>query len=143
MREAVVHRTDVGKAASRVYDGKLGTGITLEEEQTGISFGWISFLFFFRVNVIKDGIPGFRMISHVVADLHRHIRINVVVPGKTKTPKCITAHISAVYRKEQPAVIAESRIVLNICDPVLLRIERGRSRADSHLIIIRIPEKQR
>ena len=117
MRKAVVHRANVGKAASRVYDRKLFTGITLEEKQTGISFGGIRFLFFFRINVIKDGIPGFRMISHVVADLHSLIRINVVVPGKTKTPQCITAHISAVYRKEQPAVIAESRIILNIDDP--------------------------
>ena len=63
------------------------------------------------------------MISHVVADLHSLIRINVVVPGKTKTLQCITAHISAVYRKEQPAVIAESRIILHIAYPGVLCID--------------------
>ena len=36
MRKAVMHRTDIGKAAAGIDNGKLRTRITVKEEQSGV-----------------------------------------------------------------------------------------------------------
>ena len=97
--KAVVHRTNVGKTTAGVYDSELCAGISLKEEQTRISFRRICALFLFRINVIKDGVPVFRLISDVIADLRCLIGIYVVVPGKRQIAECATAIIAGVHRK--------------------------------------------
>ena len=83
------------------------------------------------------------MAFQIIADLYRLIRIDIAVPGKTKVSQCIAAHISVIDRENQPSVIAESGITLYLGNSGVLCIDSSRSCIGNHLIIIRIPKKQR
>ena len=84
MREAVMHRTNIGKAAACVYDGKLCARVSTEEEQPGVFLCRICCLFLVRVDVIENRLPGIGMAFQVITDLNRLIRIDIAVPGKRK-----------------------------------------------------------
>ena len=111
MGEAVLHGSHIGESASRIAYGKTLTGISPEKEEAGIFLCRVLRFFFLRIYVIKNGVSRFRMVSHVVDDLHRFIRINVVVPGKAQLSQRVTAVVPVLHRKNQPAVVSENRIV--------------------------------
>ena len=135
VREAVLHRAHIGKAAARVAHGEPRARRTLEEEQARIPLGGVGGFFFLGIDIVKDGFAVQRARAQKIGDFHRLIRVDVVVPRQAQTAQRIAAHVALVHRKNQPPVVAKRRImddglnrrVLSICVHIRVLRESARS----------------
>ena len=110
MREAVVHGSDIGKAASGVADGRFGTFVPFKEEQAGILLGRICSFFSLRIDVQKDGLADVRTGLQGVDNLHGLVRVDVIVPGEPQVFQRAAAPVTRIHGKEQTAEALEGRI---------------------------------
>ena len=111
MGKAVVHGPDVSECSAGVADGEGGAMIPSEEEQACVAFLRVGLFFGLCVDVDKYAV-GVRL--EVIAYLYRLVRVDVVVPGHTQLPKGFAAPVPIVHGENQPAPIAESRVVHHV-----------------------------
>ena len=114
MRKTVLHGSHIGESAAGIAYGKFCPRLTPEEKQPGILLLGVSRFFFLCVDVVKHGIPCQRMLLQIINDFNRFTGVYIVVPGKTQISQCAAAVIAAVYRKNQPPVFFEGRIVYDV-----------------------------
>ena len=112
--KAVVHGAHIGKAASRIADGRLCPRITSEEEQAGVLFVRIGRLLRIGIDVIEDRFAGCGAMPEGVHDLHRRVGVDAVVPGQAETAKGTAAVVILIHGKQKTAVVIKSGIVHHV-----------------------------
>ena len=113
MREAVLHRPDIGKGPARVANGEGRAFFTTEEKEARVLFGRVGGLFFVGVDVIEHRLTRGGPLAQRVHYLRGLIGVYMAVPGEAQRAERVTAHVPALYREEQPPVISENRVVCN------------------------------
>ena len=63
------------------------------------------------------------MISQIVCNLYRFFRVNIAIPCEPQRSQSVSAVITTVYRKNQPAMLSENRIRYNLGYFCICRIQ--------------------
>jgi hypothetical protein len=109
MREAVVHGSDIGKAAPRAANGRLRPGGAPEEKKPHVSFFRLPQYLFVRVQPVKN-LPLRCLIFEIADDLDGLFRIKRAISGQAKLIQPVTREVHRVSGKNQPSETIEDRI---------------------------------
>ena len=90
--------------------------VSPEEEQAGVLLVRVRRLLLVGVDIIKDRIAGGGPLPQGIDDLHRLVRVDVVVPDQD-VPHVLQGHVlrnGPVHGKQQAAVISKDRVVYHV-----------------------------
>ena len=122
--EAVLHGPDVGKAAARVADGKGRARLPFEEEQAGVRLVRVLRLLRLGIDVVEHRLARLGALPEGVDDLHRLLRVDVVVPGQLQFAQRVAAPIAGIHREEQAAIVPKDLVLQDRLDR---RVRRKRA----------------
>ena len=121
-----MHSRHIHKPAARICNSCLCSRISPEEKESCIFFSRIHCLFFLCINVIKNLVSRRCLVMQIVCDLHRPVRIHIIVPDQDISHVLQFQIVTdgPVNREDQPSVISKHRIVYhihNLCHQCICR----------------------